>query len=96
MTRRFKDPKKKVQLCQRPVSVSYEPKKGVDPLVEMDISESTTDVKTCNRVARYVMDVNGVPTHFCDRCYKQVTTTESYSGDEYGDPDEPCDTLRRN
>jgi hypothetical protein len=87
--RKFKNPKNKSpQLCQHPVSVSYQPKPGVNPEVEMEISETTSDVRTCTSVATYVL--NGV--HFCDRHYSKVTTEQSGEYEEYGDPDEPCDT----
>lgn len=87
--RKFKNPKKKSpQLCQRPLTVSYEPKASADPLVEMDITETSSVVKKCTSIAKY--EIAGV--HYCDRCYKEVTTTQSYSGEEYGDPDEPCDS----
>jgi hypothetical protein len=75
------------QLCQHPVVVSYEPKPG-NPEVEMDITESTSDVRTCTSVATYVL--NGV--HYCDRHYDKVTTEQSGEYEEYQSPDDPCDT----
>jgi hypothetical protein len=84
--RRSKKPAQ--HLCQHPVSISYTPPKGVGPEVEMEIDESTSDVRTCTSVATYVL--NGV--HYCDRHFNKVTTESSGEYEEYGNPsDEPCD-----
>jgi hypothetical protein len=71
------------KLCEHPQTVSYEPTLPIDPMVEIEIDESSSDVKTCTSVAKYVL--GGV--HYCDRHYSQVTTQQSGEYSEYGDPD---------
>ena len=56
--------------CQHPTVVSYTPKKGVPPEVEVEIHETTSDVKTCDSEATYIY--GGV--HYCVAHYNQITT----------------------
>jgi hypothetical protein len=83
MTRKFRDPNKipssATHACQHPLTVTYVP----DPNdVDIQIDESSSDVKTCNSTARYVL--HGV--HYCDRHYQQVITRNSEEYSEYDDP----------
>jgi hypothetical protein len=73
---------KPVHKCQQKISVSYTPAPNADPKVEIEISESTSDTKTCQSTATYVL--NGV--HYCDHHYTQVTSTNSEEYGEYSDP----------
>jgi hypothetical protein len=87
--------------CQHPTSISYEPDKSASEPVWEEITEQSTDtnVHNCTTTAKYVMLVNGVPTHFCDRHFKSVTRSRTHDDEygTYGDPtsddpnDEPCD-----
>jgi hypothetical protein len=84
MSKRYRDPNSipsnNRPKCQHPLVIGYTPPKSAE--VEIEIDETTSDVRTCNSTARYIL--NGV--HYCDRHYQQVTTTNSSEYSEYDDP----------
>lgn len=85
--------------CQQVISAAYTPpkkadkkkkskkdKSGKETMVEVEVHESSSDVKTCNNEAQY--ELNGV--RYCVFHHNKATITDkdSYSIEEY-EPEEP-------